>query len=115
MFLREHPEEVEALYQDVLINVTTFFRDPKTFEALKKKVFPRIIEHRTPNEPVRIWVAGCSMGQETYSVAMAFMEFAAKVGTQIPLQIFATDLNEAMLEKARAGLTPGASWRKYRR
>ncbi|MEO6034259.1 MAG: CheR family methyltransferase, partial [Verrucomicrobiota bacterium] len=102
-FLQKHPDEIEALYQDMLINVTSFFRDPEMFEALKEKIFPQIIANRTPDQAVRIWVAGCSTGQETYAVAMAFLEFAAQAGTQIPLQIFATDLNESMLEKARAG------------
>ena len=102
-YLREHPAEVDALYQDILINVTQFFRDPEVFEVLKQKVFPKIIGKRSPNDPVRIWVTGCSMGQEAYSIAMAFLEFASSAATQIPLQIFATDLNEAMLEKARLG------------
>ncbi len=102
--LRDHPGEVDALYQDVLINVTGFFRDSKTFEILKQKVFPKIIKDRAPDEPVRIWVLGCSTGQEAYSLAMTFLEFTAKTGAQIPLQIFGTDLNDTLLEKARAGL-----------
>lgn len=103
-FLREHPHEIEALYQDVLISVTSFFRDPELFEQLKQKIFPRLVKNRTPDQPVRIWVLGCSTGQEVYSLAMAFLEFASKASTQIPLQVFATDLNETVLEKARVGL-----------
>jgi two-component system CheB/CheR fusion protein len=103
-YLREHPAEVENLYQDILINVTSFFRNPETFEILKEKIFPRIIEHRAPDEPVRIWTVGCSTGEEAYSIAMAFTEFAGERADHIPVQIFATDLNEKGIEKARAGL-----------
>jgi two-component system CheB/CheR fusion protein len=102
--LREHPAEAEALYQDLLINVTDFFRNPETFEVLKQKVFPRLLKDRTPNQPVRLWVLGCSTGQEAYSMAMAFLECTARARVQIPVQIFATDLNEVLLERARAGL-----------
>ncbi len=102
-YLHAHHEEVEALYQDVLINVTTFFRDPEVFEVLKERVFPKMVATRTPDDPVRLWVAGCSSGQEVYSMAMAFLEFVASTGSQVPLQIFGTDINEAMLERARAG------------
>jgi two-component system CheB/CheR fusion protein len=102
--LRAHPEEVDALYQDVLIRVTGFFRNPETFELLKQEVFPKIIINHTPNQPVRVWVLGCSTGQEAYSIAMSFLEFASQAGTQIPLQVFGTDINELLLDKARAGL-----------
>jgi two-component system CheB/CheR fusion protein len=100
--LRKHPEELDVLYQDILINVTRFFRDPETFDVLKEQVFPKMVAERPSNEPLRIWTAGCSMGQEPYSIAMAFLEYTAQIGRHIPLQIFATDLNETILEKARA-------------
>ncbi len=103
-YLRNNPAEVENLYQDILINVTSFFRDPDTFEALKEKIFPRIVEHRAPDEPVRIWVVGSSTGEEAYSIAMAFSEFAGEHAKHILVQIFATDLNERSIERARAGL-----------
>ncbi|MGH8575492.1 MAG: CheR family methyltransferase [Gammaproteobacteria bacterium] len=67
--------ELDALYQDILINVTSFFREPETFEALKTRVFPEIIECKDPNTPIRIWVPGCSTGQEAYSLAVALSEF----------------------------------------
>lgn len=102
-FLREHPEEVEALYQDILINVTSFFRNPSVFEVLKRKIFPRLIKHATEGDALRIWVAGCSTGQEPYSIAMAYTEFAAQNPGALPIQIFATDLNAAVLEQARSG------------
>ena len=105
-FLRKTPAEVEELFQDVLIRVTSFFRDPDTFEALKSRVFPALIGDRSHQEPMRIWTLGCSTGEEVYSLAMAFTEFAEASGTQIPLQFFATDLNGRNIEKARAGVYP---------
>ncbi len=104
--LAETPVEVEALYQDILINVTSFFRDPESFEALKATVFPRLLQDRSRHDPVRLWTLGCSTGQEAYSLAMAFTEAAEAVGSSVPFQLFATDLNPAGIEKARAGLYP---------
>lgn len=106
-FLDKTPTEVEALYQDVLISVTSFFRDPEAFAVLQSDVFPRLLKGRTRHEPVRIWTPGCSTGQEAYSLAMAYMEAADSMGSQVPLQLFATDLNAANIEKARAGIYPG--------
>jgi two-component system CheB/CheR fusion protein len=103
-YLRENAAEVENLYQDILINVTSFFRNPEAFEVLKEKIFPRLIEKRTPDEPLRIWTLGCSTGEEAYSIAMAFMEIAGERSGHIPVQIFATDINEKGIERARAGL-----------
>jgi two-component system CheB/CheR fusion protein len=102
--LQGNSKELDALYSDVLIGVTSFFRNPEAFETLKRKVFPRILKKRGRDEPVRVWVLGCSTGQEAYSIAMAYAESTEKL-TRVPtLQIFATDLNEAVLEKARRGL-----------
>jgi two-component system CheB/CheR fusion protein len=103
-YLKSNPTELEALYQDLLISVTGFFRNPEAFEVLKRKVFPRILKNRSTNETTRVWVLGCSTGQEAYSMAMAYLEFAGKENSNLPLQIFATDLNDGLLEKARAGL-----------
>jgi two-component system CheB/CheR fusion protein len=101
-FLRGNAKELDALYSDVLISVTSFFRNPEAFEVLKRKVFPKILQQRR-DEPVRVWVLGCSTGQEAYSIAMSFAEFSDKAGAR-QIQIFATDLNEALLDKARHGL-----------
>jgi len=103
-YLQNNPEEVTALYQDVLITVTSFFRDSEAFEALKTKVFPAIAEGRRPDSPFRIWVAGCSTGEEAYSIAICLLEFLTNQGINIPIQIFATDINEVAIEKARAGI-----------
>jgi two-component system, chemotaxis family, CheB/CheR fusion protein len=105
-FLRHHPAEGEALYEDMLIKVTSFFRDPDAFEALKTEVFPSILKHRSPQEPVRVWVAGCSTGEETYSQAIALLEFLGGRSADIPIQFFGTDLGQRGIEKARAGIYP---------
>ena len=102
--LRAKPAEVSALHQDVLISVTSFFRNPEAFEALKEKVFPKLLEGRSRHEAVRIWTQGCSTGEEAYSVAMAFAEFAESVNRPLNLQVFATDLNGIGIDKARSGL-----------
>src|SRR6266403_520023 len=105
-FLQHHPPEVEALYEDILIKVTSFFRDPDAFEALKTEVFPSILKHRSPEEPVRVWVPGCSTGEETYSQAIALLEFLGNRCADIPIQLFGTDLGQGSIEKARAGIYP---------
>jgi len=102
--LRQDPGEIDALYQDALINVTSFFRDPDGFEALKAKVLPPLLEARSAQDPVRIWVLGCSTGEEAYSLAMIFAEVGEMTGRQVPYQVFATDVNGAGIEKARAGI-----------
>jgi two-component system, chemotaxis family, CheB/CheR fusion protein len=103
-FLYENAAEVEALYEDILINVTSFFRNPETFVVLKERIFPHIVKHPIPNEPVRIWSLGCSTGEEAYSIAISFAEFAGDQAGHIPIQIFATDLSDKGIDKARAGL-----------
>ncbi|HTQ80005.1 MAG TPA: chemotaxis protein CheB, partial [Thermoanaerobaculia bacterium] len=105
-FLQTDPREVQALYQDVLINVTSFFRDPEVFEALTAKVFPELFKDRTRENPLRVWVPGCSTGEEAYSLAIAIAEYAEVSGHPLPVQIFATDLNETVIDKARRGLYP---------
>ncbi len=102
-FLRGNTRELDALYSDALISVTSFFRNPEAFGTLKQKIFARLLQQRG-DEPVRVWVLGCSTGQEAYSLAMAFAEVAEKVPRTRSLQVFATDLNDANLDKARHGL-----------
>ena len=109
---RKTPGEVEGLYQDILIHVTGFFRDPKAFEALRKHVFPDLFRENRKPGPVRVWVPGCSTGEEVYSLAMAMLEYLwletqhtakASLGAT-PFQIFATDISESSLDRARAAL-----------
>ncbi|MEO6462870.1 MAG: chemotaxis protein CheB, partial [Candidatus Eisenbacteria bacterium] len=103
-YLVSHPAEVQALYQDILINVTGFFRDPEMFEALRGEVLPQMLSGRPADEPIRIWTLGCSTGEEAYSLAMVVTEVLGADGKHPPPQIFATDLNAAGIEHARAGI-----------
>jgi two-component system, chemotaxis family, CheB/CheR fusion protein len=103
-FLSKHPAELDSLFSDFLISVTSFFRNPDVFKAIKTKVFPELLKnHRNPDDPVRVWVPACSSGQEAYSIAIAYAEFAQDIDHPPGIQIFATDLNDAVLEKARRG------------
>jgi len=83
--------------------VTSFFRDPETFEELKRQVFPRLLQERPPETPIRIWVPGCASGEEPYSIAMVLLEYLAENDLHVPIQIFATDVSDAAIEKARVG------------
>jgi two-component system CheB/CheR fusion protein len=102
-FLRKQPDELQNLYRDILISVTSFFRDPKAFDALRDKVFPELLQQRGNDDPLRIWVLGCSTGEEAYSLAIALSEQMEDTGVHVPVQIFATDLNEQGIERARLG------------
>jgi len=102
--LERNTTEVEALYREVLINVTSFFRDPEMFKALKHKLLPDIVSRLSPESPIRIWVAGCATGEEAYSLAIAVLEFLRERNLNVPLQVFATDISEGALEKARAAV-----------
>jgi two-component system, chemotaxis family, CheB/CheR fusion protein len=96
--------EVNHLYQDLLINVTSFFRNPEAFEALKQVVYPAILKARSPSVPIRIWVPGCSTGEEAYSHAISLVEFLGEQRADVPIQIFGTDLSETAITTARAGI-----------
>jgi chemotaxis methyl-accepting protein methylase/signal transduction histidine kinase len=103
-YLQSHPAEVKALYEEILIHVTSFFRDPEAFDLLKTRVFPTMMQNKSAEVPIRIWVAGCSTGEEVYSIAICLLEFLADHATQPPIQIFATDISELAIDKARAGI-----------
>ncbi|MFP2906710.1 chemotaxis protein CheB [Pyxidicoccus sp. 3LFB2] len=105
------PDEARALYEDVLIHVTSFFREPETFEALKKYVFPTLVAHKPAGAPLRMWVAGCSTGEEVYSLAICLLEFLGERRDQHPIQIFGSDLSAQAIDKARAGLYPESALR----
>jgi two-component system, chemotaxis family, CheB/CheR fusion protein len=105
-YLEGDASEIQALYQDCLITVTSFFRDPAVFEALRAQVFPVLLEERASDSPIRVWVPGCATGEEVYSIAIGLLERAGELARNPSLQIFATDLSESALEKARAGLYP---------
>ena len=94
---------MKKLYQEVLITVTSFFRDSSAFEALKQEVFPELLESR-PLRPIRIWVAGCSTEEEAYSLAICLLEFLPEHLARPSIQIFATDLSAAAIDAARQGI-----------
>jgi two-component system, chemotaxis family, CheB/CheR fusion protein len=105
--LEADPKEVHALYQDMLIHVTGFFREPEAFAALREVVFPHVLAQRHEQAPLRIWVAGCSTGEETYSIAITLQEHldgTAHSGAHV--QIFATDVSQTAVDNARAGFYP---------
>ncbi len=103
-YLQENPAEVKALSEEILIHVTHFFRDPEAFQLLKEQVFPTIRQNKSPDLPIRIWVAGCSTGEEVYSLAISLLEFLSDKVTQPSIQIFATDISEMAIDKARSGI-----------
>ena len=101
--LEQNRDEANALCESFFITVTAFFREPAVFEDLKKKVFPALVENRGREDPIRIWVPGCSTGEEAYSIAICLMEFLDEAEVSLPFEIFATDISETAIEKARAG------------
>jgi two-component system, chemotaxis family, CheB/CheR fusion protein len=103
-YLHENRTELLALYEDVLIHVTSFFREADTFRALKETLLPRIFRNKASGEPLRIWVAGCSTGEEVYSIAITVLEYLQQRASKVTIQIFGTDVSDAALEKARAGI-----------
>jgi two-component system CheB/CheR fusion protein len=102
LYLRTHKEELQALFDDLLIDVTGFFREPVAFELLCERIFPSILEKKEPSQAIRVWIPGCSTGEDAYSVAIALEEYLEEkniVDRQI--QIFGTDVNDKNIEKAR--------------
>ncbi len=102
--LEQNHGEANALCEDFFITVTAFFREPAVFQELKKRIFPALVEGRLREDPIRIWVPGCATGEEAYSIAMSLMEFLDDAAVTVPFQIFATDISETAIEKARAGI-----------
>ncbi len=101
--LRRDPDEVKQLLKNLLINVTSFLRDPEAFDEFRDKAIAPLVQSRTDNAPVRVWVPACSTGEEAYTLAILLLEQLAKVGKDCPLQVFATDLDEEALHIARTG------------
>jgi two-component system, chemotaxis family, CheB/CheR fusion protein len=104
--LQRVPAELNLLAKDLLINVTNFFRDPQVFDFLAKEVIPDLVRSHAPDRPIRIWIAGCSTGEETYSLAMLFREEIAAAKLGIKLQVFASDVDPDAVAIAREGLYP---------
>jgi two-component system CheB/CheR fusion protein len=104
--LEERPAEVDALFDDLLITVTDFFRDPETFATLAEKAFPAMLKDRGAEDPIRVWVPGCSAGKEVYSLAIALTEYLEAAQKSYPIQIFGTDVSEQSIQTARMGKYP---------
>ena len=103
-FIRQHAQEVTLLYNDLLINVTAFFRDAEATEFLKTSVLPKLKKTGASKDAIRIWVPACSTGQEAYSLAILLMEVLGDHAATTPVQLFATDLSEGAINKARLGI-----------
>jgi len=103
-YLKQHTNEIHVLFQDLLINVTAFFRDADTLEYLKKSILTKIMKSKLPNEAIRVWVPACSTGEEAYSIAILLSEIISEKGLTVSLQVFASDLSENAIAKARIGL-----------
>ena len=104
-YLKEHPAEVQSLFKELLINVTSFFRDPEAFATLKNDFLPQLrAANKGPRGPV--WVAGCATGEEAYSIAILMREFMDETGQEFKVQIYGTDLDEDAIALARAGVYP---------
>jgi two-component system CheB/CheR fusion protein len=109
LHLEQNREEASVLCESFFVTVTEFFREQVVFEDLKKRVFPALIENRGPEDPIRIWVPGCATGEEAYSIAIGLMEFLEDRKVGLSFEVFATDISEAAIEKARAGIYTGAA------
>ncbi|MES1211536.1 MAG: CheR family methyltransferase, partial [Acidobacteriota bacterium] len=102
-FLEVHPHEFGPLFDTVLINVTSFFRDAPSWSALAEKILPRILEDRDPERPLRMWSAGCASGEEAFTLAMALCEAIGEDEFRRHVKIYATDADEDALATARQG------------
>jgi PAS domain S-box-containing protein len=105
-YAADHPEEVRELYSDLLIGVTSFFRDPASFEALAQLLSGKLHERSGNEHPVRVWVPGCASGEEVYSLAICLFELLQEKQAPLPLQLFGTDISDVALERARSGVYP---------
>jgi two-component system, chemotaxis family, CheB/CheR fusion protein len=105
-YLAENPSEVHILFKELLINVTSFFRDPEAFEVLKADIIPSILKNKAEDYVFRVWVAGCATGEEAYSIAMTFRECMDAARHSFRVQIYSTDIDEDAIAVARGGVYP---------
>ncbi|MDI3465895.1 MAG: MCP methyltransferase/methylesterase, CheR/CheB with PAS/PAC sensor [Nitrospira sp.] len=104
-FLQENPDELDLLFREILIGVTNFFRDPEAFKARKEDVLPAVLKNKTTHSSVRVWIPGCSTGEEAYSIAIIIVEcLDLKLLSTVKVQIFATDIDKEAVDRARQGL-----------
>ncbi len=107
-YLQQTPPEVEALFRDLLIGVTSFFRDPESFEVLERLVIPKLFKGKPPGSTIRVWSSGCSTGEEAYSIAILLQEQLEKLKVNFAVQVFATDIDNRAIASARTGLFPAS-------
>lgn len=107
-YLEQKPAETEALFRDFLISVTSFFRNPRAFDALEEEVIPKLFAEKHLHETVRIWVPGCSTGEEAYSIGILLQEHMEALRRTFKIQIFATDIDSRAIERARTGIYPAS-------
>ena len=107
-YLQQTPLEVETLFRDLLIGVTNFFRDPDAFEVLAEQAIPRLMAGKGSGASLRVWVPGCSTGEEAYSIAMLLQEQVEAERLDLKIQVFATDIDREAIDKARAGFYPNS-------
>ncbi len=103
-YLKEDPNEIGALYRDVLITVTGFFRDTEAFAFIGDSILPSLVQEKELDSPIRVWVAGCSTGEECYSLAICLLEYLSAQNLNLSIQIFGTDASESVIEQARHGI-----------
>jgi len=107
-YLREKPEEIQSLFDDLLISVTTFFRDPLAWESVRTQVIIPLVERSKPKQPIRVWVPGCATGEEAYTLAILFREEIARRDVHCDLVIFGSDVDQIALATARDGIYPNS-------
>ncbi|MHC4871685.1 MAG: chemotaxis protein CheB [Planctomycetota bacterium] len=107
-YLEDNPQEAGILFKELLIGVTNFFRDPDAFDMLKREVIPGILEGKPEDYALRVWVPGCSTGEEAYSIAILLQECMDEIKQRYAVQIFATDIDEKAIDTARAGVFPAS-------
>jgi two-component system CheB/CheR fusion protein len=110
--LRAEPQALDDLHDELFVHVTQFFRNPESFQALKERVFPALLKDRSGEDAIRIWVPGCSTGEEAYSIAMALTEFLDEQGSTTRIQLFATDVGSAAIQYARRATYSGTMLRE---
>ncbi len=107
-YLQQKPDEIEALFRDLLIGVTKFFRDPEVFATLKETIIPKLFEGRNAGSTIRVWSSGCSTGEEAYSIAILLYEYLAEIKKTYTVQVFATDIDATAIATARTGIYPSS-------
>ncbi len=105
-YLQKNPGEIDVLFKNLTIGVTSFFRDPEAYDLLAGQVLPALLQRKEPNTTIRFWISGCSTGEEAYSMGMILLEVMDTIKRQFDVKIFATDIDAAALDVARKGLYP---------